>query len=55
VRTTTTFQVHQQGAVAGPNNNSWVWVYGSVNLGASPSTLSGGSYTGVFTISVAYP
>jgi hypothetical protein len=38
----------------GSDGLAWIWVHGSVDLGAPGTPLPGGTYTGIFTISVAY-
>lgn len=37
-----------------PAGQAWVWIYGSIDVGTMPNTLSGGTYTGIFTLSAAY-
>jgi hypothetical protein len=38
----------------GSDGMAWIWVFGSVDLGGVAAALPAGTYTGVFTISVAY-
>jgi hypothetical protein len=50
----TAFQAQLKHHISGNISQAYVWAYGSIDLGTSPSPLSGGLYQGTFVISVAY-